>query len=225
MSVGSRESVEAALAAAAIPPERRGAARAARLTVAERALYHWILRRFAAGIAPGAAAVRAEAVREGLDPDRALSTLAAEDLVHANEHGEITVAYPFSGRPTAHRVRIDGGPELHAMCAIDALGIAAMLDQPVAVVSTDPVGETEIHVRVTPDGEALYQPSDAVVLAGRACEGPSFRGCCQVLNFFASAQNAERYLRAHREVAGFPMSIPDAVVVGEAVFGDVFEEA
>lgn len=225
MSVGSREQVEAALSAAAIRPERRGAARAARLTGPERTLYRWILRRFAASNPPGADALRAEAVRHGLDPDRALSTLAAGDLVHADEHGEISVAYPFSGPPTAHCVRIDGGAELYAMCAIDALGMAAMLGQPIAIISVDPIDGTAIHVRVLPGGEATWQPVEAVVLAGRACEGPSFRGCCQVLNFFSSAENVERYLDEHPGVEGSPISIPDAVVAGEAVFGSVLEEA
>jgi len=92
------------------------------------------------------------------------------------------------------------------------------------VVSRDPIDGTQIDVRVKPDGEADWQPSKAVVVAGRACEGPSFRGCCQVLNLFASAGNAERYLRAHPEVAGFPIAIPEAVAAGETVFGGVFEE-
>lgn len=96
MTASSREQVEAALSAAAIWPERRAAARAARLTGPERALYHWILRRFAAGNAPGADALFAEAVRHGLESDRALSAFAAEDLVHTDERGEIAVAYSFS---------------------------------------------------------------------------------------------------------------------------------
>jgi hypothetical protein len=38
------------------------------------------------------------------------------------------VAYPFSGTPRGHRVRIDGEHWVEAMCAVDALGIAAMLE-------------------------------------------------------------------------------------------------
>jgi hypothetical protein len=32
-----------------------------------------------------------------------LATLAHEELVHRGRDNEITVAYPFSGRPSAHR--------------------------------------------------------------------------------------------------------------------------
>jgi Alkylmercury lyase len=51
-------------------------------------------------------------------------------VVHRGADGEITVAYPFSGRPTAHRVRFPGGHEVDAMCAIDAVGIAPMFGEP-----------------------------------------------------------------------------------------------
>src|SRR5919198_1492905 len=56
---------------------------------------------------PDQAAVAGIAAELGLDPWRALATLAAADVVHAEEAtGTIRVAYPFSGRPTAHRVRL-----------------------------------------------------------------------------------------------------------------------
>jgi hypothetical protein len=101
--------VAAALALAEIPPSRFGPARRARLSNAERALYLWILRRFAAHGRPSSAATRAAAVRLGVDVEDALETLAREDLVHLGQDGEIAVAYPFSGRPTAHIVRFPSG--------------------------------------------------------------------------------------------------------------------
>jgi len=51
---------------------------------------------------------------------------------------EITGGVPFAAGPTAHRVRIFDGPTVFANCAVDALGIAAMLDRAVDVVSLDP---------------------------------------------------------------------------------------
>lgn len=42
-----------------------------------------------------------------------------------------------------------------------------------------------------------------------------------MLNFFVSAENAERYVRTHPDVEGLPISIPDAAAVGGAIFGDV----
>jgi hypothetical protein len=42
-----------------------------------------------------------------------------------------------------------------------------------------------------------------------------------VLNFFASAANAERWLAEHPEVRGTRISIPEAAAAARAVFGEV----
>ncbi len=185
--------VAAALAAAEMPASKLGPARRARLADAERELYYWILRRFATSGRPSVEEAREEAGRLGVDVAHALAALAREDLVHLGRDGEIAVAYPFSGRPTAHRVRFPRGHQVDAMCAIDALGIAPMFGEPIEIRSRDPLSGDEIRTRLAPDGEANWQPGSAVVLAAAAdCCGEAFRGCCPVLNFFASAENAER---------------------------------
>ena len=206
------------LAAAGIAPERVGAARTARLRDRERAVYHWILRSFAAG-PPEPRALAGACDRHGVSLRGLLEVLAREDLVHADESDGIVVAYPFSGRPTPHRVLLDGR-EVFAMCAIDALGMAPMLDRPVEVVSSDPVDGQEIRVSLTPDGSASWEPEQAVVVTGRSCDRDAFRSC-QVLNFFASPGNAEQYLRRHTDVSGFQISIPQAIESGRLIFGRV----
>lgn len=213
-----------ALAAAGIPLGRVGRSRTAGLRDQERSLYHWILRRFAAADPPDPAALAYESRSRGLPVDDVLATFAREDLVHADESERIAVAYPFSGPPTPHRVRYDGR-EVHAMCAIDALGIAPMLGVPIEVVSSDPVDGRAVHVSLAPDGRATWRPEQAVVVAGSACEGDAFRACCQVLNFFASTANAERYLRERASVRGFPISLPQAIELGRIIFGDVLADA
>jgi hypothetical protein len=218
--------VAAALEAAAIMPARRGVERTRRLSSAKREFYRWILGRFAQqGTPPEAASVSEFARAHGLDPGEALATLAEEDLVHAEADGAIFVAYPFSSRPRGHRVLIDNDRTVEAMCAIDALGIASMLDLPVEVTSRDPLTGSEIWVRVDPNEGSWWEPDTAVVLAGSSCEGPSFRGCCDAVNFFESREVLDRYVREHADTVGLPISIPDAVEVGRAVFGDIFKEA
>jgi len=218
--------VEAALEVAGIPPARRGAERTRRLNEAERNLYRWILDRFAHATPPHTEAVSERARALGLEPLGALATLATEDLVHADEYGAILVAYPFSARPRGHGVLIDNKRTVEAMCAIDALGIAPMLNLPIEITSQDPFSGAEVWVRLDPAEGAWWEPETAVVLAGSSCrDGPSFSGCCEALNFFESPDNANHYLHEHAEVAGLPISIPDAIEVGRAVFGDIFEEA
>lgn len=218
--------VAAALAAAEIPPSKLGPARRARLTDAERELYFWILRRFATTGCPDGSETREAARRLGEEVERGLATLAQEDLVHVDRDGEIAVAYPFSGRPTGHRVRFQSGHGTDAMCAIDSLGIAPMFEEPIEITSRDPLTGDEIRGRLAPDGDAAWQPDSAVVVAGvidRQCE--SFRGCCPVVNFFASTENAARWLTEHQEVRGKVISMHEAIAAGRAVFGDVLKSA
>ena len=215
--------VAAALAAAEIPPSKLGPARRARLTEAERELYFWILRRFATDGRPSRGDLREAAERRGLDSEDVLETLAREDLVHTRRDGEISVAYPFSGRPTAHRVRFPSGHEVDAMCAIDALGMAPMFGQPIEIESRDPLSGEAIGARLAPGGAAEWWPESAVVVAGAVrSQGDACGGCCPVLNFFVSAASAERWLTEHPEVRGNVISMPEAAAAGRAVFGDVF---
>lgn len=223
MTSGADRVVEA-LEVAEIRPDRWGRRRLAGLSPAERRFYVWILRQFAAAAPPSAAATRAAADELDLDPQQALPTLAREDLVHTDD-GRPLVAYPFSANDRGHRVLVDGLRKVQAMCAIDALGIAPMLDLPIEISSGDPIGGVAIHVQLEPGGPATWQPESAVVVAGSACcDGPSFGGCCDVLHFFESQRSGERYLLERSDVRGTVISIPDAVEAGRVVFGDVLKE-
>jgi Alkylmercury lyase len=217
------DSAQRPLEIARIPAQRWGRARLARLSDAERNLYRWILGRFSDGQRPDAIAVRETASRLGLEPGDALDKLAREDLVHCDAStGEIVVAYPFSGRPTPHRVRIGERSEVDAMCAIDALGIPFMLGEPTETVSRDPRTAEEVRVWVDPGGAVRWEPEGAAVFAGSdRDEGPASAVCCSFVNFFASRENAERYLRETPGVRGEVLSIPEAVEAGRTVFGEV----
>jgi hypothetical protein len=216
--------MEDVLLSAGIPPAKLGKCRGERLSPAERELYVWMLRGFGDGKPPSADAIRAYATRLGLDPDQPREKLATEDLIHFDGEGEITVAYPFSRRPTRHTVRIEGDT-VFAMCAIDALGVAPMFERAIVIDSSDPLTDEGISIWLQPDGTGTWQPSEAVVVTGRACaDGAAFKGCCQVLNFFASPDSAERYLFEHEAVSGFPITMPQAVEVGRAIFGAVLKE-
>jgi hypothetical protein len=218
-------SIKRVLAAAAIPPSRCGTDRAARLTGGQRSLYRWVLERFALATPPTAAELAEQAEALALERDAALAVLAREDLVHTDDEGAVTVAYPFSARARGHEVSVTDRL-VQAMCAIDALGIAAMLDEPVEIRSHDPISGNEIRVHATPDAVIACVPEGAVVLAGSSsCEGPSYCGCCDVLNFFESTENAQRYLRENPEVAGMPISIGEAAAAGRAIFGAILEES
>jgi hypothetical protein len=211
---------------ASIPGQRLGRDRLQRLSPGERQFYQWILRAFAAGTPPGADALADAASAFDLEVEVALATLAREDLVHhVPQTGAITVAYPFSGTPRGHRVLIDNSRTVEAMCALDALGIAAMLNLPIEVTSRDPRTDDEVWARVHPGEGAWWEPRSAVVLLGKGRnEGPSFRACCDVLTFFVSADSAAAYLGEHPELTGESIPIPEAIEAGKAIFGDILDE-
>jgi hypothetical protein len=215
------------LAATAIPASKLGSARHAGLTGGERELYFWILRQFASTGRPASAETREAANRLRIDAEAALEALARQDLVHRDGDGEIAVAYPFSGRPTAHRVRFPSGNETYAMCALDALGIAAMFDEPIEVRSEDPVSGDEIRVLLGPDGNVGWQPESAAVVAGAIgnLDDDSCCACCPVLNFFGYPETAERWLEQHPQATGRVISVADAAAAGRAVFGDVLTDS
>src|SRR5262245_17244621 len=135
-------------AADAYPPDLVVGAtgdRVGALSPAARGVHRAILLGFAtAGAAPDRMALDRQTA--GRDATAALGELHELDVVRLDDNGDVRAAYPFSAVPTAHLVTIDDGPRVYAMCAIDALGIAAMLGRRITIASTDPVAGTDITV-------------------------------------------------------------------------------
>lgn len=220
------DSLAAALRATGISPDRIGTDRAAALTPPERVLYVWILTKFADGEQPPAHLLRERTSRLELDFDATIATLAQNDLIHLDDNGDVLVAYPFSGRTTVHRVHIAGNATaVYAMCAIDALGIAAMLDEPIEIHSVDPHSNEPVTIHFAPDQTMSYTPDTSVVITGsESCtDGPSYCNCCGVLNFFATPHNADRYLRDHPNISGHTISLEMAGEIGRIVFAHAMQ--
>lgn len=81
----------------------------------------------------------------------ALIALDDDDLVRVRD-GHVDIAYPFSASPTPFIVRLAGGRERYACCAIDALGMAPMLGQHVEIRSRCHHSEAPLELSITPDG-------------------------------------------------------------------------
>jgi hypothetical protein len=185
-----------------------------------RAVHQAILRSFAAtGHAPEPETLDAAAAP--FNAAAVLAELAAGDFLCLDQGGRISAAYPFSATATAHLVQITGRPPVHAMCAIDALGIAPMLGTSVLISSADPV--TAEPIAVTVDGsDSDWRPATAVVFVGRTadqCAGPSAVTCCSSINFFASRAVAVAWARTHPEIDGGILSQAHALDVAEQIFG------
>jgi hypothetical protein len=66
--------------------------------------------------------------------DAVLETLDEQDLILLRD-GRVELAYPFSGVATAFQVMLNGDRARYACCAVDALGIASMLGEPIRIQS------------------------------------------------------------------------------------------
>ena len=197
------------------------AGRQARLPGPLRDLHRAVLRRFLeTGAAPTARWVRQAAADLGLDAS-AVDELAAADAVHtANE--VVTVAYPFSGTPTPHRVELDGLPAVYAMCAIDALGLPAMTGRDGQITSADPHDGTPVLVSVR-NGTWTWDPPGAVVVAGRTTDCGtdcgSFEAMCPNTVFHASRESAQAYLAGRGDLDADILSQDTAIKAGRLNFG------
>ena len=116
---------------------------------------------------------------------------------------------------------IDGKHAVEAMCANHALRIVPIRQLPIETSSRDPHTGGEVCVRVDPAHAASSEPPNTVVLEGCVSnDGPSFRSCCDALNFFASSESADRQA-ANLQLSGRPISLPEAIERGRGIFGDL----
>jgi hypothetical protein len=190
-------------------------ARSRRLPAELRGLHRAILLRFLdTGRAPD---------RDWLTAQRisGMELLSTEDLVEFDRAGGVAVAYPFSARPTRHRVLVNGGPPVWAMCAIDALGIPRMAGRDGVIESADPVTGEPIRVEAAgPDWS--WEPAGAVVLVARSADGGPTSCCaCPYMNFHGSAATAESYLDGQAGLSGQVLDQASAVELADLCFGEL----
>jgi hypothetical protein len=108
------------------------------------------------------------------------------------------------------------------MCAVDALGVPAMLGTGGVISTSDPISDVSIAIAIDAAGDTHSDPSGAVVLCAIANgSGPLSSLCCPLVNTFESQASAAAFLDTHPELQGPILTIPDAVACGAAVFRGV----
>jgi Alkylmercury lyase len=197
-------------------------ARRAQLPPAMREFHRVVLRAFlATGRPPHVSELRAAAAELDLSADDALAWLAEADLVHAGPDGHITVAYPFSGSDRGIHVRHDGGTEVWAMCAIDALGIPQMSGSDAVIDAVDPISKEAVRVE-SRGGRLSWRPEAAVVLvADNGCGQTSAESVCPVITFHVSEQNAVEHLNRLPGAKGQVLSQGEARELAGNLFGEL----
>jgi hypothetical protein len=204
-----------------------GACRVDGLSGPARQVHRAVLAAFArTGQPPARSELERVARGPGVSLDAVLAELAGADVMAFAVGGEIRAAYPFSPVGTPIRVSWAGGPAAYAMCAIDALGMSAMLSRPVTITAAEPGTGRVITIRVDED-RARWQPRTAVVFAGSAGDAcrPSADRACGYINFFATARAARAWACRHPEVTGRLLTRPGALDIGIAEFGTLLQAA
>jgi Alkylmercury lyase len=189
-----------------------------------RAVHQAVLRHFAAtGAAPDPADLEAAAAGSGRTVADVLGELAVEDFLTLDQAGRIRAAYPFSAVPTRHRVQIADTVAAWSMCAIDALGIPAMLDTDVVTSSTDPVSGDPVTV-ATDGATTRWEPAGAVVFVGqRPGGGPAATACCDALNFFTGEATARAWITEHPDIPGRVVDQAQAADIAAQTFGPLLD--
>lgn len=217
-------------------PDAVGRAGLGRLAPVEgglRAVHQRVLRAFAeTGKPPSTAELDEAAASFGTDGRTVLALLHAADFLRLDSGGAISAAYPFSAAPTPHVVRIQDGPTVFSMCAIDALGIAAMLGTAVTISSAEPGTGQPITVIVPANGgRAVWEPAGTVVFTGQqdsrrawgepdaAVPSVAADVCCGFINFFTSGTSAAAWAEDHAEVTGTVLNQAEALELGQRIFG------
>ena len=99
---------------------------------------------------------------------QALVALDDEDLIRIQD-GRIDVAYPFTASPTSFVVRLPDGQDRFACCAVDALGIAPMIGQPVEIRSRCHHCGAPLDLTSTPEGPRP-EGSDVMLWIGQRAD-------------------------------------------------------
>jgi len=181
-----------------------------------------ILRLFARfGRTPLFHEIAAESGIARADLPAVLAALAGRDLIVLGDDRErIAGAYPFADCDRGYGV-VCAGQRLHAMCALDALGIGAMLDEDATIASSCAACGTEIQITTRGRGTEIDHafPVAGVVWAALAYADACAAGSmCPRTAFFCSDEHLWSWRRNNPDERGHRLDLAEAIEVGRALF-------
>lgn len=173
----------------------------------------------------------------GVDIKSILEKFSKLDLIHLdNTSGNVTVAYPFSGTPTPHRVTLSKKAQAYSMCAVDALGIPSMFESDARIESecahcgekitidvknNVPVSNPEIVVVGV--GTVTDANSCSTTSCGPGPDAPVSTSCCPAIQFYCSEEHWALSNEKNATKTGDKLTLLEAFTVGSGVFGGSLE--
>ncbi len=131
-----------------------------------------------------------------------LDDLEKKDLLLRRKGTQNIVSiYPFSLRPTKHKVILEDGKRLFAMCAVDALGVPNMFKKDVKVISECARCGQKVTVEVKNQEIAAKSHPQIMIWNLEAREGTAAETCCPIINFFCSDDHFREWASDNNEVS------------------------
>lgn len=193
----------------------------ARLNAQEDQVRRHVLRSFASGATPQVTTLARQCGRPPVHVREILRRLTALDLLLLDATGEtVLAAYPFSATPTPHRVLLTGR-KVFALCAVDALGIPAMLQEAASISSCCAHCGAPVEVQARPESLTRYLPSGTVVWVPTSTDDrcPTVHSRCPSISFFCTGEHLEAWRRGEGEPPGVVLSLLEAFEAGREIFG------
>ncbi len=190
-------------------------------------LHRFILETFAkTGHAPTLKTIQREFALPSLEEAHSLvAELERRGAIHRNpgDHA-ITHAYPFSNEPTAHRVQLADGPQVYAMCAIDALGMPFMLKQEAKIRSACAQYSGEVQIQVQAGQITQQSPERILVWLPTVTERcVAALDLCPEVNFFCSPEHLKQWNAEHPEHHGQLLTLAQALEYGRKTFATLLQ--
>ena len=107
---------------------------------------------------------------------------------------EIVSIYPLSLTPTGHKIFLENGGQLFAMCAVDALGIPLMLNRDVKILSQCEMCKREITIEIKDEEIVSMSNPDLRICSPKSQMYPAAETCCPWVNFFCSKKHADGWI-------------------------------
>jgi mercuric reductase len=152
-----------------------------------------------------------------ITPDEA-TALAQHDLVVVDEHGFVVGAYPFTLRPTGHRLEMPRS-HINAMCSLDAVAVAPVFFTDVVVRSSCAVSNQPITIHQNGDLLVDAHPSSPWLGIGLdGVRGTASASLCRNMVFFAGETEANEW-SAEQTARAATFDLTDAIALGTDFFG------
>jgi hypothetical protein len=125
---------------------------------------------------------------------RVLGKLEEKDLLQRRKGTqEIVSIYPLSLAPTKHKILLEDGKKLFAMCAVDALGVPNMFNRNVKIISRCEWCKRKITIEIK-NGEVVEKSHPHIpIWSPKREETPAAETCCPMVNFLCSKEHLKEW--------------------------------